>query len=385
MTEQRVVLIANDVVPGMGLPVAAPGLRVFGLAAGLRRHGFAVTTVVDRAPLRALRPDGSPPALPPGTVLADGAEIGEVAAAHAPAVVVITNTNQFDHLRPAPGLRLVVDLFAPKMLEMAADPERHGRVGTRETLAERKRRTLAAADGFIVNGAKKVPYFQGWLLAAGRNPAATPLEVVLIGVPSPPPADRRSDTGLRFLVAGYLQGWSRPGPWLDRLAARLDPPRVELDLLLPQHWGRRRAPEGSDPLAAVAARRGVVRHDVMPYEDYLSLVGRASVAVDLFSRTPEREYAVVTRTIVALCCGVPVVHPPFTEVSPLIARYDAGWLVDPEDPAALDAVLDEVIARPEAVAARAANARRLWAEVLDPEVAAAPLARLCRRLLAEGA
>ena len=64
--------------------------------------------------------------------------------------------------------------------------------------------------------------------------------------------------------------------------------------------------------------------------------------------------------MVALSCGVPVVHPPFTEVSPLVAAYDAGWLVDPADPEAVDAVFDEVVGRPEVVAAKAAGARRLW-------------------------
>ena len=47
MSDPKVVLVANDVVPGMGLPVAAPGLRVFGLGEGLRRHGFEVVTAVD--------------------------------------------------------------------------------------------------------------------------------------------------------------------------------------------------------------------------------------------------------------------------------------------------------------------------------------------------
>jgi glycosyltransferase involved in cell wall biosynthesis len=92
----------------------------------------------------------------------------------------------------------------------------------------------------------------------------------------------------------------------------------------------------------------------------------------------------ITRAVIALCCGVPVIHPPFTEVSPLVARYDAGWLVDPGDPAALDAVLDEVIAHPKAAEAKAAGARRLWAEVLDPVVATAPLAGMVRGLLAGG-
>jgi glycosyltransferase involved in cell wall biosynthesis len=184
-------------------------------------------------------------------------------------------------------------------------------------------------------------------------------------------------------VAGYLQGWSLPGPWLDRLAARLDPPRATLDLLLSAHWGRRRHDEAAlERVAALAGLPGVTRHAAMPYEAYLDLLGRSDVAVDLFPHTLEREYAVVTRSVVALSCGVPVIHPPFTEVAPLVARYDAGWLVDPDDPEAFEAVLGEVAGRPEVVAAKGAGARRLWAEVLDPEVAAAPLARLARRLLA---
>ncbi|MBN2114837.1 MAG: hypothetical protein JW785_12010 [Acidimicrobiia bacterium] len=383
MAEPTVILIANDVVPGMGLPVAAPGLRVHGLAEGLRRHGIEVLTVVDRRPLRALRPNGVPPALPPATVVLDGTEVGDFVASSAPAVVVITNSNQIDRLRPVPGLRLIVDFFAPKMLEVADNPERGNPARAMAALRERKLRAIAAADGFIVNGAKKVPYFLGWLLAAGRDPAATPLEVVWMGVPANFPPPGLAGASRRLVVAGYLQGWSTPGPWLDRLVDRLDPPRVVLDLLLPRHWGRRRAGDAADArLAALAERPGVTLHGLMPYEAFLGFMGGAEVAVDLFGRTLEREFAVVTRTVVALACGVPVVHPPFTEVSPLVAAYDAGWLVDPEDPAAVAAGFEEILSHPEAVAAKATRARRLWQEVLDPAVAVAPLARMVRRLAA---
>ena len=385
MSDPKVVLVANDVVPGMGLPVAAPGLRVHGLAAGLRHHGFEVATVVDRGPLRALRPDGAPPVMPPGTAVVDGADMGDFVASRAPAVVVLTNSNQIDRLRPAPGLHLVLDFFAPKMLELACNPYRGDRSRALATLRERKLRAIAAAEGFIVNGAKKVPYFLAWLLQAGRDPLGTPLEVVLMGVPAHFPASRPVGGKVRFAVAGYLQGWSLPGPWLDRLVARLDPPRVTLDMVLPVHWGQRPRGEGADsPLAALGGRPGVTVHEAMPYEDFVGFMGRADVAVDLFARTLEREYAVVTRSVVALACGVPVVHPPFTEVSPLIAAYDAGWLVEPGDLEALDAVLAEIIGHPEVVAAKAAGARRLWAEVLDPTVTTEPLARLARTLAAGG-
>ena len=42
----NVIIISNDVIPGMGLPVAAPGLRAWGLAHGLREHGISVEIVV---------------------------------------------------------------------------------------------------------------------------------------------------------------------------------------------------------------------------------------------------------------------------------------------------------------------------------------------------
>lgn len=381
----RVVLIANDVVPGMGLPVAAPGLRVYGLAEGMSRHGFEVITAVDRTALELLVPGGAAPSLPAGTSVVDAGSLGDWVAERSPAVVVTTNSRQADRLRPAPGLHLVVDFFAPKMLELACNAERPDRARAMSLLRERKLRVITAAEGFIVNGAKKVPYFLGWLLQAGKDPLTTPLEVVLMGVPGHFTPPRLAGAGVRFLVAGYLQGWSVPGPWLERLVGRLDPPRVMLDLLLPAHWGRARAEvAGEGRLAALAGRPGVARHGRMPYDEFLGLMGRADVAVDLFERTLEREYAVVTRTVVALACGVPVVHPPFTEVSPLVAAYDAGWLVDPADPEAVDAVFEEIVGRPDLVAAKAAGARRLWQEALDPEVATAPLARLARRLLSAG-
>lgn len=100
------------------------------------------------------------------------------------------------------------------------------------------------------------------------------------------------------------------------------------------------------------------------------------MAIDLFQHNLEREYAMVTRSIVALSCGVPVIHPPFTEVSPMIAEYDAGWLVDPEDAAAMEAVLGEITEEPDAVRRKKQNARTLASALIDPAVAVKPLVRI---------
>jgi len=379
----KVILISNDVVPGMAMPVAAPGLRVYGLGEGLRAHGFRVLTVVAHGPVNSQWKGTMPPPTPRDTVVLKESEMADFVAAEAPAVVVVTNSNRWDNLRAEPGVRYVVDLFAPKMLELSFHEDHAHRAEALDRLRQRKLRAFQGADAFIVNGAKKVPYFLAWLLQAGRDVGSTPLEPVFMCVPSHFRDREPGRPEVRLAVAGYLQGWSLPGPWLDRVVSRLDPPRVTLQVALPVHWGQPGRELGREKMRALFDRPGVRVHDAMRFTAFQEFMSTIDVAIDLFAHTLEREYAVVTRSVVALACGVPVIHPSLTEVSPLVEHYDAGWLVDPEDPAALDAVLDEVIGRPEVVAAKAANARRLWQEVIDPAVAVQPLVNIVERLGSE--
>ena len=82
----------------------------------------------------------------------------------------------------------------------------------------------------------------------------------------------------------------------------------------------------------------------------------------------------VTRSVVALAHGVPVVHPPFSELSQLIESEEAGWLLDPATPGALSDLLEGL--DPADIAHRRAGAARLAATRLDPATAVAPLARM---------
>jgi glycosyltransferase involved in cell wall biosynthesis len=114
----------------------------------------------------------------------------------------------------------------------------------------------------------------------------------------------------------------------------------------------------------------------MNFSEFLRFLSSVDVSIDLFQHNLEREYAMVTRSIISLACGVPVIHPPFTEVSPMIAEYDAGWLVDPPDTAALEKVISRVLDDPEVVRRKQENARMLALEVLNPRVAVEPLMRI---------
>lgn len=381
---RQVFVISNDVVPGLGMPVAAPGLRAFGLAEGLRANGVKTKTLVvkgfvERQWTRFGR--SVPPPTAPETEVVGANALTRYLKAHAPAVAVMINSNQADNLRRVEGVRYVMDFFAPKMLE---ELYHHGEGYPGEELEKLRRRKIRGiqlADAFICNGRKKLPYFLGWMLQADRDVRHLPLEVVNMCVPLGLSGESEG-SGVRLAVAGYLQSWSTLGGWVGELERRLDRPGVSLDLLVPWHWGGGggRAHVSKGDLDRMAGHPSVTTHGTMNFSGFRRFLSGMDATIDLFQHNLEREYAMVTRSVVSLACGVPVIHPPFTEVSAMISDYDAGWLVDPTDAGAVGAVLDEVMEDPDAVRRKRENARALARELLDPVEAVKPLVKILEEL-----
>ncbi|WP_294570032.1 hypothetical protein, partial [uncultured Arthrobacter sp.] len=169
---EKVFILSNDIVPSLGMPVAAPGLRVFGLAEGLRANGARVKTLVvkgfvERQWARFGRSVPHPTA--PDTEVIGAGRLSRYLQTNAPATVIIVNSNQVDNLKPIPGIRYVMDFFAPKMLEMLYHHSGEYPGEEIKTLRQRKIRAIKLADAFIVNGAKKLPYFLAWMLQADRD------------------------------------------------------------------------------------------------------------------------------------------------------------------------------------------------------------------------
>ena len=384
--DKPVFIISNDVVPSLGMPVAAPGLRAFGLAEGLRANGVRVTTLVikgfvERQWMRFGRSIPHPRA--PYTEIVGARGLIRYLEAHAPAIVILINSNQADHLRPVEGIRYVLDFFAPKVLETLYQHGSGYPEDALKHLRERKIRAIRLADAFICNGEKKLPYFLAWILQADRDVRRLPLEVVNMCVPlSWSEKIRDAGGGVRLAVAGYLQSWSTLGSWVESLESRLDQPGVDLDLLVPWHWGGgiERAHESKDALDRLGHHPSVTTHGPMTFSAFQRFLSTVDVTIDLFQHNLEREYAMVTRSIVSLACGVPVIHPPFTEVSPMIAEYDAGWLVDPLNAGALEVVLDEIVGDPGVVRQKTKNAITLASAVINPTEAVKPLLRIMESL-----
>ncbi|KPL09822.1 hypothetical protein AMJ85_05965, partial [candidate division BRC1 bacterium SM23_51] len=115
-----------------------------------------------------------------------------------------------------------------------------------------------------------------------------------------------------------------------------------------------------------------------PFDALVADYCRAAVALDLMERNAERELAFPTRTVIYLWCGLPVIHSNYTDLAPWIERYDAGWVVDPDDTGRLQQIVEAVLREPQVAREKGRNARRLVAERFTWDKTIAPLASWCR-------
>lgn len=382
----RVLVISNDVVPGFGVPVAAPGLRSAGIAEGLRAHGHEVIVSVPSGVIDAVLPDGTSPA-PTGVEIVNPTTLMAHIRSNAVDAVMFSNANMTPHLQPLDGVHFVFDMFAPKLLESLASPT-PSRPWQEEALE--KERGLALADEVWVNGQRKVGYALGWLVRpavdairqAGFAKSSLVDDTLLdkihvVEMPVPLPTGVTvTDTQIgtaprrRLGIAGYAQQWSalpEVHPAHDALVGA----GHELHALLPAHWGA--AADQNRPTSRLP--EATIMHDgPLLYDDFCRWVQSMDVMVDVFAASPERRFAMITRSAVALRLGVPLLHGVDSEISDIVREYDAGWVLDPNDIAGWRAAAEE-LADSAVLAHKRAGAVRASEERFMPSAALSAVAR----------
>ena len=374
-------MLSNDVVPGFGVPVAAPGLRAFGVATGLRENGFDVELVV---PADVLRLAGAETPQPPsGTTVVEPPELMNHIATTGADVVVFMNANLTPHLQPVDGVTFVYDLFAPKMLERLASPSASV---TWDAEVAQKERALALADVVWVNGRRKLGYALAWLMRSGveaqRKVLAKPSmfdvdpaeRIALVEMPVISATSRIEPPGgpIRVGIGGYAQPWSTLPEVHIAHRSILDAGH-SLHALLPQHWSA-----GDSPAENSALPPETTLHSgPLPLDEFQAWVRSMHAMVDVFPRSAERRLAMITRSAIALGWGVPVIHGVDSEVADIIVEYDAGWVETSNDPARWRAVADE-LHDPDVLTRKRAGAARAQRERFAPVVALAQAAASLR-------
>ena len=369
---RKVLFFTCELPPLPGLPVTGGGLRVHGLAEGLKAAGHQVilSVPVDRAeaagePAAALREHAHDPRA-----------MGPLIADARPDVLLFEQWGTATYL-PDTDIPTVIDLHGALSLENAF---RSG--GDIASDALTKIETLARADLLICAGVYQRNYFLGWWVLAGADPRTARVEVIPVCL-APETPRRSKRKGARFVMSGIAWPWIDPFPGLEILARKVGEHRdASLDLYLGRPQVTLTGGEEKDEQARyaeiverVSGIDRVTIHEPIDRDALLAEYRSCACAFDLCRRNPERELAFTTRTVEYLWSGVPVIYGDYGELAASIERYQAGFVVDPEDGKAIRAVVDRIFQEPTILDERSRNAQRLARERLTWDRAVLPLAR----------
>ncbi|MBT5717360.1 MAG: hypothetical protein HOI70_10645, partial [Opitutae bacterium] len=69
----------------------------------------------------------------------------------------------------------------------------------------------------------------------------------------------------------------------------------------------------------------VTMHGFLSHEEYLAFMKDSACALDIFNRSYERYISISTRTVEFISQGIPMLHPSWTELAPIIKKTQCGW------------------------------------------------------------
>lgn len=366
----RILVISGDILPYPGLPTTGAGLRAWGLAKGLEARGHDVRLAMPRSSL----PNDQTIPSEMRDLLYVNQELPGFIRRQQPEVVVLQHWLLANFLDAALEVPLVIDFHGPLLLETQFQDN-----PVLEKLKRAKIQALHKADFFTCAGEKQKYYFEPWLMLAGfdlRQDVIAPIPVSL----APELPQHQCPQEPVFVYGGVFLPWQDPVLGLTTLIKCLET----------QNAGVLKFFGGKHPVVVVptggfeALKKQleqsprVQMQPMTPRDELIQAYCHASVAIDVMQRNAERELAFTTRTVEYLWCGLPVIYQHYAELSGYIRSYEAGWIVDPADPAAIRNAIEEILTNPELVAARSRNAQRLVREHLTWDKTIAPLDAFCR-------
>jgi len=373
MTTRRILVVSGDILPLPGLPTTGAGLRAWGLGKGLEARGHEVIFSMP-----ALYLDKG--VVVPKSISDHAWEIGgvqRVIRRAQPEVVVFCHWPSVQIPRKL-DIPTVLDFHGPHLLEREMQGYSRRPANIQEKLA-----AIRKADFFVCAGEKQRLYFLSWLLAAGIDLSEDVIASVPVSLSPELPEHEWTDAEPTFVYGGVFLPWQDPFNGLEVLVETIiERERGMLKFFGGRHPGYADQIGNLDRFDALEAQlrqsprvrlEGMVEHARL-IDEYR----RAHVALDVMGRNPEREMAFTTRTVEYLWCGLPVIYHDYAELSGYIAEYQAGWVVDPEDRAAIRQAVEEALTCPEEVRRRGENAQRLVREQLTWDRAIEPLDAFCR-------
>lgn len=377
-TPRRILLFSADLLPLPGLPTSGAGLRAWGLGQGLESRGHQLIYSLHKVAL-AYGGGDLPERL--HELAWDEQTIGEIVDRVQPDIILSCGWYPAIWLK-GDRYPLVIDQHGPHLLERGF--HRESPIDFPASVRQ-KITALAKADLFCCAGQRQRLYFEPWLMQAGfdlTDPRQQPTVIPLSLSPNLPAHQPEGE--ITFVYGGVFLPWQDPSVGLTTLAAALEAHgQGQLAIYGGAHPLFQEIGSGVFPglRAVLEGSPRVTFQPLVARDELLRQYARAHVAIDLMRRNVERELAVTTRTVEYLWCGLPVIYNDYSELSDYIRRYEAGWVLDPEDRDGLKAIIAAILAEPDLLQERSRNAQRLVRECFTWDRAIDDLDRFCRRPL----
>jgi glycosyltransferase involved in cell wall biosynthesis len=366
----KVLILTHGAPPSSTAAATGNGLRSWILAAGLRDNGFEVVYSTPRPVIEhEVAVDGI--ALIP---LPDRAEMSEFIDRISPDIVIVGYWELAKWLPECLRAYVVIDLLAPRLLEMwSSDKDINSSV-----LAYIE--CLRKGDFFICPSERQKAFHAAFLIQSGMTPPYLPIDVVPIAAASVPSSAAPKPSGaVRLVYGGIDWKWRDASKFLEAVLKG-----IELSAQGELHIVTGSYPLGGDDevrpvnIADMSTRPRLRTQNLMPYAQLIKFYSTCHVGLDLTDHNTERELSFSFRVIDYLSAGLPVICNDYVEIAEWIRDYDAGWVIGAAEVDDAQRLVEAICEGAEDVGKKAENARRLVAEKLTPDVALKPLFEFCR-------
>ena len=349
MGTMRVLVVFHGWLPQADRPISGGALRGWHHGEALKAAGHEVLyTTRDQDAL-----EGGPP------VFQSPAALRTYAKAVKPDRILCVQPEEAPALA---GLDIPVclDLYAPRLLESVFEE-------STSIEAVRTLRALSAADHFLFSNPRQRWFYLGLLTLAGVDVREVTGDVVPLVAPAAP--KRQDPKTPQFVMGGVAWPWQDPTVGLERTVKYLRKRRKGKVVV----FGGKPAigtTQVVDLPAQVPPGSRIQYKGNVPWHSLLSAYASSTAALDLMEPNAEREIALAFRHVEYMACGLPIVTGAQHSLAGLLKEKKAGWVVEPAD---LEEVLQEILAKPEEAARRGRNAQRLAQAQFGRDHCEAPL------------
>jgi glycosyltransferase involved in cell wall biosynthesis len=382
----RVLVITTEPLPFKGLMTTGAGLRAWGIAEGLKNSGHDVTIGM---PVECIEgKEINDPFFDKKKNVFIRSQLTEYCNAQKPDVIVFQHWGLMNELKTEP-CPIAVDLAGAHLLERyywnggGENPEDPAKVfeDTFEMNLSEKLKALRRSDFLCCSGKFQRLYFLPYLAMAGFPMIKNILPVIPFSIaPKPPFTGEIKRDPFTFVFGGMFLPWQNPEKPLKWLLECFDEKdRGCLLFFGGMHPGMDVSRGKFEPLVKMlSAHPRVEMKGLMPFNELCEEYSRASVALDLFEKNPERELAFTTRTVVYLWCGLPVIYNNYSELSEYIDQGDAGWILPPDDEKSFKKIIYDILEEKENLEEKRKSAQSLVKEKLDWTKTIDPLSEFCK-------